>query len=154
MSQEQIETRLRRAERRVATLAVALAVAVAALAFLLIRPVDSLRVTSLELVDTNGDTVALLGTMDGRTGLFLMDEQSVPRVSVFHAEEADGLYIDDGDGDTRIGVAQFAHGGGGLALHGPGSRGATVLYYKDRGSLRFYDRDGNVVHKIAETGPE
>jgi hypothetical protein len=70
-----------------------------------------------------------LGQKDGRTGLFLLDENATPRVSVFHADDADGLYIDDAGGVTRIGVAQFEHGGGGVALHGPDSRGAAVLYF-------------------------
>ena len=154
MSIEMLETRLRRAERRIILLGLALAVALAAIAYLLYQPVGALRATSIELLDANGNTFAVLGGMDGRNGLFLLDEKSVPRVSLFHAEDADGLYIDDGEGATRIGVAQFAHGGGGLALHGAGSLGATVLYHKEKGSLRFFDRDGNVVYEIAETGPE
>lgn len=154
MSIELLETRLRRAERRIILLGLALAVALAAIAYLLHRPVEALRATSVDLLDANGKTIAVLGDMDGKTGLFLLDEKSVPRVSLFHAEDADGLYIDDGEGATRIGVAQFAHGGGGLALHGPGSLGATVLYYKEKGSLRFFDRDGNVVNQITETNPE
>jgi hypothetical protein len=131
-----------------------LAVALAAIAYLLYNPVGPLRATSFEMLDANGDTVALLGDMDGRTGLFLLDEKAVARVSLFHAEDADGLYIDDGEGATRVGVAQFAHGGGGLALHGPDSLGAAVLYYKDKGSLRFFDRDGNVVREITESSPD
>jgi len=154
MSIELLENRLRRAERRIILLVLALAIALAAIAYLIYQPPGALRATSLELRDANGDTVAWLGDMDGRTGLFLLDKKSVPRVSLFHAEDADGLYIDDGEGATRIGVAQFAHGGGGLALHGPGSLGATVLYYKEKGSLRFFDRDGNVVREISETGPQ
>ncbi len=31
---------------------------------------------------------------------------------------------------TRVGVAQFAHGGGGVALYGPDSKVAAVLYLK------------------------
>ncbi len=147
---EQIETRLRRAERWVIALGMLLAVAVAGLAYLQFHPIGMLRLSSLEMVDANGNTVGLLGQKDGRTGLFLMDEASVPRVSVFHADDADGLYIDDGQGVTRIGVAQFAHGGGGVALHGPDSQGAAVLYYKDKGSLRFFNKDGKVVHEIVE----
>jgi len=154
MSIEILDTRLKRAERRIMLLVLALAIALAAIAYLLYRPAGALRATSVELLDAKGNTVAVLGDMDGRTGLFLVDEEYVPRVSLFHAEDADGLYIDDEEGATRIGVAQFAHGGGGLALHGPGALGATVLYYKERGSLRFFDRDGNVVNEIAETGPQ
>ena len=48
------------------------------------------------------------------------------------------------DGTTRVGVAQFAHGGGGFALHGPEAKGAAVLYLQGDGSLTFYGPDGDV----------
>lgn len=54
-------------------------------------------------------------------------------------------------GDTRVGAAQFAHGGGGYALHGPGGRGAAVLYLKDEGSLTMYDADGAVAARFSES---
>ena len=114
-----IEPRLRWAERKIIVLGVALMVAVAGFFYLLYRPLDAFRTTSLELVDANGNVYALLGQKDGRKGLFLMDDNSTPRVSVFHADDTDGLYIDDDQGDTRVGVAQFAHGGGGLLCMGP-----------------------------------
>lgn len=154
MTFEQIETRLKRAERWIVALGLGLGIAVAAAAYLYYRPVDTLRVAALELTGASGGTVALLGQSNGRTGLFLLDERSVERVSVFHANDADGLYIDDGEGVTRIGVAQFAHGGGGVALHGEDSRGAAVLYYKDAGSLRLFDREGNVVNEMTEVRAE
>ena len=44
----------------------------------------------------------------------------------------------------RVGVAQFSHGGGGFALHGPGTRGAAVLYLRGDGSLTQYDTTGVV----------
>lgn len=50
-------------------------------------------------------------------------------------------------GDTRIGVAQFAHGGGGFALHGPEAKGAAVLYLKERGTLTFYGDEGGVTRQ-------
>lgn len=151
MQTEQIENRLKRAEQRLVVLGLALVLVTVGFSYLLYRPSSTLRTTSLEMVDAQGNVIALLGQRDGRTGLFLMDEKSTPRVSVFHAEDADGLYIDDGQGVTRIGVAQFAHGGGGVALHGPGSSGAAVLYYKNAGSLRFFDTDGNVTQEISGT---
>jgi len=49
-----------------------------------------------------------------------------------------------------IGLSQFAHGGGGLALHGENSKGASVLYHKGSGSLSFYDMEGNVKLKLPE----
>lgn len=148
---DQLETRLKHAERKVTVLSIAFVVAVAVVAYLLQGTSETLRTTSLELVDAQGNTIASLGRRDGRTGLFLMDEKSIPRVSVFHSDDADGLYVDDNQGVTRIGVAQFAHGGGGFALHGPESRGAAVLYYKNAGSLRFFDADGNVIEEISTT---
>ncbi|MGA9572655.1 MAG: hypothetical protein WBS20_01775 [Lysobacterales bacterium] len=151
MQTEQIETRLRRTERWLIVLGIALIVVVAGFSYLLYRPADTLRTSSLEVVDAQGNIVALLGQINGRTGLFLMDEKSTPRVSVFHADDMDGLYVDDDQGDTRVGVAQFSHGGGGFALHGPGSRGAAVLYYKNAGSLRFFDTDGNIIEEIPAT---
>ena len=150
----QIETRLKRAEQRVIVLGAALILVVAGFFYLLYRPAGAISATSLEIVDNTGAVVALLGQREGRTGLFLVDENAMPRVSVFHAEDADGLYVDDSQGDTRIGVAQFAHGGGGLALHGPESRGAAVLYYKNEGSLRFYDADGAVMREFSSTSPD
>ena len=151
MQTEQVEKRLKRAEQRLVVLGVALVLVIVGFSYLLYRPSSTLRTTSLEMVDAQGNVIGLLGQRDGRTGLFLMDEKSTPRVSVFHAEDADGLYIDDGQGVTRIGVAQFAHGGGGVALHGSGSSGAAVLYYKNAGSLRFFDTDGNVTQEISGT---
>ena len=150
MQIEPIEARLKRAERRVTVLGVALFVALVVFSILLYRTSNTLRTSSLEVVDTQGNIVALLDQRDGRTGLFLMDEKSTPRVSVFHADDTDGIYVDDDQGVTRIGVAQFAHGGGGFALHGPESRGAAVLYYKNAGSLRFFDTDGKVIQEVPE----
>jgi hypothetical protein len=48
----------------------------------------------------------------------------------------------DDAGDTRLGAAQFAHGGGGYALHGPKMKGAAVLYLAGEGSLSMYDPEG------------
>lgn len=149
LSVEQVETRLKRLERLTAMLAVVLIVAIAGLGYLLLRPSHTLRAQALEIIDVKGNVVAVLGQNDGRTGLFLLDENSIPRVSIFHADDADGLYIDDAGGVTRIGVAQFEHGGGGVALHGPESRGAAVLYFKDSGSLRIFDAQGNVAREVS-----
>jgi len=55
------------------------------------------------------------------------------------------LYVRDASDQVRIGVAQFAHGGGGVALHGAAAKGAAVLYFKEQGSLTFYDSEGNVI---------
>ena len=47
-------------------------------------------------------------------------------------------------------MAQFAHGGGGVALHGPRDKGAAVLYYKGAGSLTMYDEAGKVVARVPQ----
>lgn len=85
---------------------------------------------------------------DTNRGLYLKDRNGVNRASLFHADDGTGLYIMDEGGVTRIGIAQFAHGGGGVALHGPESKGATVLYYKNDGSLRFFDAQGVVTNQV------
>ena len=81
----------------------------------------------------------------GYPALYFRDAEGVTRLALFHEAEASGVYVSDETGTTRIGIAQFAHGGGGVALHGPESRGAAVLYYKDDGSLRFFDGNGAVI---------
>lgn len=110
-----------------------------------------IRARSIELVSADGDVLAALATRDGNPGLFLKDGNGTDRAALVHASDGTGLYISDAEGVTRIGVVQFAHGGGGLALHGPESRGAAVLYYKDEGSLRFFDADGAVTNQVAAT---
>jgi hypothetical protein len=70
------------------------------------------------------------------------------RVALLHEADTDGLFVMDAEGTTRIGVAQFSHGGGGFALHGPESKGAAVLYLKGDGSLRFFDQEGAVTNQV------
>lgn len=94
------------------------------------------------------------GLPHGSPGLYLKDSNGVKRAALFHADDATGPYIMDADGVTRIGIAQFAHGGGGVALHGPESKGAAVLYLKDEGSLRFFDSEGVVTHQVVAQKPE
>lgn len=104
-----------------------------------------------ELVDAAGAVQAVLGTdEEGSTGLFIHDQAGVVRLSLTHDVGQSALFVSDAEGTVRIGVAQFAHGGGGVALHGEGSRGATVLYHKGAGSLAFYDDEGNVTERLPE----
>lgn len=112
------------------------------------------RAQSLQLVSADGKVLAELAAADGNPGLYLKDSNGVKRAALFHADDATGLYIMDADGVTRIGIAQFAHGGGGVALHGPDSKGAAVLYLKDEGSLRFFDSEGVVTHQVVAQNPE
>lgn len=73
----------------------------------------------------------------------LVDDQGRVRIELRHNEEETGLFIMDEAGDTRLGAAQFAHGGGGYALHGPNMKGAAVLYLAGEGSLSIYDSLGS-----------
>lgn len=80
----------------------------------------------------------------------IVDDQGRVRMDLRHDDEETGLFIMDAEGDTRLGAAQFAHGGGGYALHGPGGRGAAVLYLRGEGSLTMYDADGGVSARFPE----
>ncbi len=109
---------------------------------------------AFQLLSTEGKVLAELTAEDGNPGLFLKDTNGVNRVALFHADDGTGLHVIDADGVTRIGIAQFAHGGGGVALHGPESRGAAVLYLKNEGSLRFFDSEGEVTNQVTAYKPQ
>lgn len=109
---------------------------------------EIVRARTFALVDRQGTVWAELKLEDGAPGLFIYDANGVSRASLAHGDDGTALYLSDELGDTRVGVAQFAHGGGGVALHGPENKGAAVLYYKDGGSLTFYDAEGGVIHRI------
>ena len=100
------------------------------------------------LVDARGPAHAELKMTEEGPGLYLLDAQGTARVSLVHNSEETALYLRDAADQVRIGVAQFAHGGGGVALHGEAAKGAAVLYFKEQGSLIFYDVEGNVVTRI------
>ena len=111
-----------------------------------------LRSQRIELVDAQGAVRAVLGTdEEGSTGLFIRDPAGAIRLSLTHDASQSALFIHDGEGTVRIGVAQFAHGGGGVALHGAESKGGVVLYHKEGGSLSFYDKDGETTTRIPES---
>lgn len=78
----------------------------------------------------------------------LVDDEGRVRMDLRHDSEETGLFIMDEAGDVRLGAAQFAHGGGGYALHGPGGSGAAVLYLKGEGSLTMYEPDGEVAARF------
>ena len=123
----------------------------AILTWLLLAPAadGTLRAEAFELVDDDGRVVAVLESDNGYPRLVFKDSNGLERVQLFHDEEASGLYVADAGGTTRVGIAQFAHGGGGVALHGEQSRGALVMYYKDSGSVRFFGQNGDVLREIA-----
>lgn len=80
----------------------------------------------------------------------IVDDSGRVRMDLRHDSTETGLFILDGTGTTRVGAAQFAHGGGGFALHGPEAKGAAVLYLRGRGSLTFYDERGEVVGRVPD----
>ena len=126
-----LERRLRRLERnnRILTAVLGLVVAAATIAAATPEQVpDQLRARRIQLVDA-----------DDRV-----------RIDLRHDDEETGLFIMDDEGDTRLGAAQFAHGGGGYALHGPGGRGAAVLYLRGEGSLTMYEDDGTITAHCPE----
>jgi len=109
----------------------------------------TVRARRFEIVDADGAVQAVLGADgEGSVGLFVYDADSVVRLSVTHDSSQTALFISDDEGVVRIGVAQFAHGGGGVALHGRASKGATVLYHKGTGRLTFYDEAGSVTERV------
>lgn len=114
-----------------------------------------LRAERFELVEPDGDVRAALRIAeDGAPSLVLLDDSGAVRASLVHDEEETALYIHDDHGKVRVGMAQFANGGGGLALHGAESRGSAVLYMADgRGRLTFYDVEGKVVGELPGARP-
>lgn len=118
------------------------------------RPGDDpevLRARAVQMVDAEGRVRAELGVdADGAAGLFVRDVAGRARAMVVHDDEQSGFFALDGEGQVRVGAAQFAHGGGGYALHGPAGKGAAVLYLKSQASLRFYDGEGHVTNELLE----
>ena len=111
--------------------------------------VESLEVRQLDLVGPDGAVRASLRIDEVGDPVFeLLDSDGNPRLQMAQAADSDRIYILDAEGTTRIGIAQFAHGGGGFALHGPESKGAAVLYLKDKGSLRIFDKSGDVTSEF------
>ncbi len=107
----------------------------------------SISASAFQLIDSNGKVVAALKVGVQGPGLFILDPQGRNRIALTHEPAQSGLFILDEAGDSRIGIVQFAHRGGDVALHGPETRGAAVLYYKNDGSLSFYDTDGKVIDR-------
>lgn len=112
---------------------------------------DEISATRFSLVSDSGLLLASLYlTAEGEPRLEFYDAGGIPRLSLEHGSAGTALYLRDGSGTTRIGAAQFPHGGGGFAIHGEESEGATVLYMSDgHGRLSFYSRDGRVIEEVA-----
>ena len=118
------------------------------------NPPGVIQATAFELLDTQGVVRAELAIREGAVALYVKDESGRDRLTAGHSADGTGLFLYDEAGTNRIGVAQFAHGGGGVALHGPESKGAAVLYLKEQGALRFFDINGKVTNQILATDPE
>ncbi len=108
-----------------------------------------IRARKFQLLDKDNRVRAELAIVDENSaGLFLKDELGRMRGSLTHDDEQTALFLRDAEETIRLGAAQFAHGGGGYALHGEKSKGAAVLYFKNTGSLRFFDDEGTVTHQL------
>ncbi len=147
---EQVEARLARVERynrALSLLCTGIAgVLIAACTTLADResPRELIRASHLQIVDAAGQARVELGADAGGYALVIRDESGGERINLRHDAGETGLFVKDEAGDSRAGMAHFAHGGSGVALHGPGLRGAAVLYLKRGGSLSFIDADGSV----------
>ncbi|MBT8400704.1 MAG: hypothetical protein KJO98_09525 [Rhodothermia bacterium] len=112
---------------------------------------DAVRASSFEMVDSNGAVRAAIEMREGFPAIAVYDGNGQERILLTSTVSESAVFIKDSTGTTRLGMAQFAHGGGGFAAHGPESKGAAVLYLKGRGSLSFIDPDGNMVMRLPET---
>lgn len=125
-----------------------LVICVLLLAWLFFRSPALVQAQAFELIDENHNTRGQWKIEDGQPLFSLRDQDGVERIRLFHQADASGLFVKDHHDTTRIGIAQFAHGGGGVALHGAESKGAAVLYFKESGSLRFFDTYGSVTNAV------
>jgi hypothetical protein len=77
--------------------------------------------------------VAFASSQDGTPQMLraqrfqLVDDTGYVWIDLEHDSDETGMFVLDAAGTVRIGVAQFAHGGGGFALHGSQGHGAAVL---------------------------
>lgn len=113
---------------------------------------EALRAQRIEVLDADGRARVVLAVSDGEPVVEILDAEGVSRASLADGPEGTALYIRDAEGVTRVGVAQFAHGGGGVALHGPEAKGAAVLYLAGEGSLTFYGEEGEVLARFPAAG--
>jgi hypothetical protein len=154
---EQMECRIARLEARLRALVM---VGIAGLSLLTLGALageDSdgvVRTRALEVVDESGRVRAALRTEKGHPELVLYDASGTPRASLLQDPDQSALFLRDAEGTIRVGAAHFAHGGGGIALHGEESRGAVALYLAEgRGALSFYGPDGTLLHRVPAPTP-
>ncbi len=113
--------------------------------------VEIVRAKRFELVDDK-DRVRIEMLLDDGNPVFrLKDENGKNRVVVFHQADATGVYVNDADEDTRVGIAQFPHGGG-VAMHGAKGKGSAVyVLMNDTARLDVYDKEGKLAHRWPES---
>jgi len=149
----EIERRIARLEQRNRIFQVLLLI-VAIVGLMALRSDDAtVRARAFELVSEDGLRRASLRLDEGNPVFTLNDENGIERLQLFHQPDATGIYVLDTQSTPRIGIAQFSHGGGGIALHGPQSKGAAVLYLHGEGSLRFFDAAGKVTTQVPTPPP-
>jgi len=113
---------------------------------------QNLKVRQIQIVDANGIIRAAVTTEDNQPVIRLKDETGQDRLALLSDDHQTALLIYDAAGTVRLGASQFAHGGGGYALHGENSQGAAVLYLKQQGRLTFYDEEGGIIKNIKAEG--
>lgn len=113
-----------------------------------------IKATGFQLVSDSDIVMGEFGFNGTSPILYLADEAGRKRLIATHDIEGTRVFLNDADGTTRVGIAQFSHGGGGIALHGEKGKGAAVLYYKQQGSLRFFDKKGDITRQITGNSKE
>jgi hypothetical protein len=140
--------KIRRLEVSITILAAVLVVLISYLYITSGQTSEVIQARGFQLVSAGGQTMGGLEFQGDFPSLYLTDNEGNQRLVATHDETGTQLFLNDEFGTTRVGVAQFSHGGGGIALHGENSKGAAVLYFKEEGSLRFFDADGNVTNQL------
>ncbi len=111
---------------------------------------EIIQAAGFQLVDEAGLVRGKLRMGEDGPTLVLLDVDGNERVDLFDSAEATALYLRDREGQPRVGAAQFAHGGGGFALHGPEGVGTSVLYMQGTGPgrLSYYESTGTETYRF------
>ena len=109
--------------------------------------VEKVRTKHFELVDDKGRVRIEMKMDEGNPVLSIKDENGKDRVIVFHKPKATGVYIKDEAQHTRVGLAQFPHGGG-VAMHGEnGKHSAVYVLLNNKARLDVYDEKGKLTDR-------
>ncbi len=115
------------------------------------KSVGVIRASRFELVDDQGRVRIEMRMDEGSPVVALKDEDGKDRVLVFHQPDVTGVYLKDATEETRVGLAQFPHGGG-LAMHGEAAKGAAVYVLMNKQArLDIYDEDGTLTNRWPES---